>query len=248
MVFLNSCRPASTSFRPLILSLVTTAVDYIYYRMRDALWLFVCCMVAFRQTVLLSTTMKNILFAVSFIVLSIGAESAKAERVCLKSVLKSGRIKNIVRQVADEESCPKRFAEVLNQETLSAAGVVGPQGPVGPKGATGAQGPTGAPGPAGAQGPQGPAGIPGIIIEFAESSFDSDSPKTAIADCPVGYQVIGGFGGVTDSLFSPLNSTVAVSFSGVTAFSNSFRVRAYETSATAANWQVTAFAQCIPLP
>jgi hypothetical protein len=78
-------------------------------------------------------------------------------------------------------------------------GATGPAGPAGPEGATGAAGapgPQGVPGPPGPQGPQGPSGESGAraLADRITVEAESTGESTAIAECPVGYQLLTGGG------------------------------------------------------
>lgn len=165
-----------------------------------------------------------------------------ADKVCLRSILKNGKIKTSTKIVPTGTACPKGYTLILDSKAPEAATLLsGPQGPQGPQGLQGIQGIQGI------QGPQGVPGYAGITLAFGESAVDSNSPKFAYADCPSGTQVIGGHGGVTEGLGQFANQNIAISYATVPVFSNSsFVVRAYETSAVATNWRVNAVALCVP--
>jgi len=176
--------------------------------------------------------------------------SASADTLCLRSTLRKGKIKNSTRTVAGSTKCPKGFTPLLNAPNLVSTsnttsgptiqgekGDTGPQGPQGPQGLQGIQGP---------QGNQGPAGVDGLVIGYGLSISNPDSPKEVDANCPPGYHVIAGFGGVHDATGVPANLPVAISYSSVPIFSNYFKVRAYETSPVGSGWSVIAYALCRP--
>ena len=169
---------------------------------------------------------------------------AYADQVCLKSIIKKGRIKHATKVVAQDSKCPRGYTAILDSKQPEVASLLtGPQGPQGPQGLQGEKGLQGDPG---LQGPQGLPGYMGISLQFGMSTNDSSSPKIAYADCPVGMQVIGGYGGVVEGVGSVANQKVAISFSSVPVFSKSFVVRAYETEAISTSWQIIAVAMCIP--
>lgn len=186
---------------------------------------------------------------------------ALSDTLCLRSTItKKGKIKNSTKTVAGNLKCPRGFIALFSAQQLTSlggdgsVGIQGPAGPQGEQGLTGPQGPTGSQGPQGPQGAQGnqgdpgPAGVDGLFIVSGQSATDSTSPKSAFAECPLGSQVLGGFGGAFDGIGIPFNGPVAISFSSVVPFSRFHSVRAYETTATAANWYVLAFALCRPSP
>jgi len=154
------------------------------------------------------------------------------------------------------------------------AGQAGPQGAQGAQGAQGEPGEQGAQGPAGLSGvggggftlTDGSIGTAAIAdgsitqsklaagaltvsglstqIVVAETADDSTSPKTIAAGCPLGKTVIGGGAAATDQLGIPFNGPVALSFSNAF-IGNSWRGRAYETSATSGTWRLTVYAICM---
>ena len=114
-------------------------------------------------------------------------------------------------------------------------------GPQGPKGEPGSAGPKGDAGAKGDKGDKGDAGAPGLsAIERVEATrvSDSSASKTAYAACPDGKQVISA-GGVTGD-YTGVVALEAIEPLGT----NHVAVRAIETSATAWNWSVTAYALC----
>ncbi len=176
-------------------------------------------------------------FLVFFLLLGMVCSSAaSADKLCLKSVVnKRGKIKHTTKVVPEGSACPKRFVPLLDNEASdSAVAITGPQGP---QGEQGLQGP---------QGLQGTPGYAGITLEFGYSANNSDSPKVAYANCPSGKSVIGGHGGVIEGFGVAANQTIAISYASVPILSNSFAVRAYETTAVGSNWQVVSVAMCVP--
>lgn len=115
--------------------------------------------------------------------------------------------------------------------TLIPAGepIPGPQGPPGPQGE---------PGPVGPQGEQGPPGIVDFVQVSAASANNSNTVKTATAECPDGTKVISGGGSTQNSTGLALfRSSPASGMSGWTA-------SAKETSSFAGTWFVSAVAIC----
>jgi Collagen triple helix repeat (20 copies) len=75
------------------------------------------------------------------------------------------------------------------------AGPQGPQGPAGPRGTTGSRGPTGTTGSRGATGPKGTTGSSGVVGEItvvATVSVTNGTFGSTAANCPAGYEAIGG--------------------------------------------------------
>jgi hypothetical protein len=133
--------------------------------------------------------------------------------------------------------------------TAGAAGPAGPVGPVGPAGPAGVQGPAGPAGPAGVQGPAGTDGDDGVSgwerVVGAVSVTNAASPKTAVANCPAGKNVIGG--GYT---LTAANGAAKLSVtSNWPSDSDSWSVTASEDTAllkaAAGDWSVQAYAICI---
>ena len=140
-----------------------------------------------------------------------------------------------------------------------ATGPAGPQGPAGLSGGSGGGGVTLGPGTVGEEHiADGSITVPklapdlitddllGLVIEYAESANNSNSPKSVYAECPVGTQLVGGGGGPTDGLFIPLSavSSPTTIYNGPT-IGNDWFVSAYEVLGFGSNWQVTAYAICI---
>ena len=207
--------------------------------------------------------MKSLLKSVlllSAAALLLNSTYAFSDTLCLRSTItKKGKVKNSATTAVGSAKCPRGFMALFSAPQLSDVsvdgapgiqGATGPQGPEGPQGSSGpqgAQGPQGPQGSQGAQGIQGPSGGDAIFVASGVSALaDSSSPKTAAAECPVGSTVLIGSGGVYEGLGIPFNGPVAISYSSVVPLSNSHFVRAYETTATGANWQVVAFALCRP--
>ena len=110
--------------------------------------------------------------------------------------------------------------------------------PAGPKGDQGPAGPVGPQGPAGPAGPQGAPGLSDVTTVQSESANNSDAEKLADASCPAGKRIVGGGalligagGFVALDENWPVNATT-------------WRARAFEVNATAANWSVRAYAIC----
>jgi hypothetical protein len=119
-------------------------------------------------------------------------------------------------------------------------GDVGPQGPQGDVGPQGAQGATGPQGPQGATGPQGPAGVSGYESVIVTSATDSNSPKTATANCSVGKTIVGGGAAIGGAGLAGGKIALTESRPG----SGSWIASAMETANEANTWTVTAYALC----
>jgi hypothetical protein len=168
---------------------------------------------------------------------------ARAEQVCIRSVLKNGKIKHKTQIVADGQPCPSTFQPLFSSSSISVSGVQGPPGPQGPQGP---KGNTGATGPQGATGAPGPAGTDDLLVVSPISSQpDSTSPKIVLLDCPSGYVPISGTAGVFSGLGAPYDGPVALSYAGITPV-GSFAARAYETTATSDNWALFVTILCRP--
>lgn len=188
------------------------------------------------------------LFLFTGLALLLGAaEVVSADQLCLRSALRNGKVRHSIVSVPDGALCPRRTVAIVTPQSLQGLVSQGLQGMKGDTGPQGPIGPQGVPGPQGPIGPQGPAGSPGptFTIAFAETDSNSESPKTTIAQCPSGTQVIGGHAGVVVGLGEVANLPVALSYAMVPVFSNGYRARAYETSATASNWWLQVFAICV---
>jgi hypothetical protein len=88
--------------------------------------------------------------------------------------------------------------------------------------------------------------VSGLAVQLvvAETADDSTSPKNIAAGCPLGKTLVGGGGGAYDGLGVPFNGPVALSFSNAF-IGNSWRARAYETTATSGTWRLTVYAYCM---
>lgn len=117
-----------------------------------------------------------------------------------------------------------------------------PEGPVGPPGPAGPAGPTGEQGDAGAPGSDGAPGTSGVERVVISSAFDSASPKSATATCPGGKRVIGSGGGISGGTMD-----VVISEIRPTPTLNAATVSAFEATAVADNWDVSAYAICANL-
>lgn len=100
------------------------------------------------------------------------------------------------------------------------------------------------------QGPKGDKGDPGSpgVSEFqrvnAQSAFNSNTPKTAIATCPAGKRVIGGGAGIVGAG----TSDVVLRASGPNINGVDWAALGVEVNPTAADWYVTAVALCARVP
>ncbi|RIL08428.1 MAG: hypothetical protein DCC75_08950 [Proteobacteria bacterium] len=178
---------------------------------------------------------------ISFALCLLGSvERGFAAQLCLKSVIKKGKIKHRTSIVADNVKCPRGFVQLVSSGQAGAAGI---QGPPGERGDIGPQGPQGSTGP---QGVTGPNGALNLVVVSDLSDSNSVSPKSAAAGCPVGTQYIVGSGGVIEGLGLPHAGPVAITYSGPIIFGNGHQVKAYETSSTSDTWQVLAVAVCRP--
>jgi hypothetical protein len=109
----------------------------------------------------------------------------------------------------------------------------------GATGANGATGPAGAVGATGATGPAGPPGISGYQMVDVYSAFNSTSPKSVSVFCPTGMKAIGGGGVISGSGLAAIDGSVPQSVGGTY-----WVVDAYETTATAASWNIDARVIC----
>ena len=106
-----------------------------------------------------------------------------------------------------------------------------PHGPQGPQGPAGAQGPAG---------PAGPPGVTGLERRDTSTSTDSSSSKSVSATCPSGKRVVGGGARVTGAGAGEVSITESFPDSDGT----KWNAVAVEVNATAATWQLTAYALC----
>jgi hypothetical protein len=177
-----------------------------------------------------TTKLFIIFFAILF-----SSGNVFADKVCLKSSIRKGKIRHSTKVVTSGARCPSGFSSILDSKSPATAALL-----------TGPQGPQGVQGPQGIQGPQGAAG-PEITLAFGTSASDSTSPKHANATCPSGKVVIGGYGGAIEGLGIPTSQKIAISYASVPPFvSNYFRVDGFEAEATSASWQIVAVAMCVP--
>lgn len=94
-------------------------------------------------------------------------------------------------------------------------GPAGPQGPTGPMGPAGATGATGPAGPTGATGPAGPTGpapdlttlLGRTVTVVASTSVTPGNFGVASANCPTGYEVVGGGTDVGNQLLDVITSS-----------------------------------------
>jgi hypothetical protein len=170
--------------------------------------------------------MPIILVCVAFVSTNI----ALADTVCLRSVLKNGKIRNKVRLVAGDASCPRGFTQIVSSS------LPGLQGPQGPQGATGPQGPQGAAADVDQQ----------DFVFVADETADKTSTdlKQLYVSCPSGTRLMSCSGGVETGLGVPATLPVAFSYTGTTRFGDCY-FRAYETTATASNWSIFGYATCV---
>ena len=192
-------------------------------------------------------------------------KSAKSTQIKACYAKKTGDL----RVIKGKKRC-RRSERALKWNKKGPRGARGAAGPVGAQGPAGPTGPTGPQGDAGATGLQGPPGVdgasaavadgsitaaklaPGALtiaglsteIVVAETADDSSSPKNIAAGCPLGKTIVGGGAGAYDGLGIPFDGPVALSFSNAF-IGGSWRARAYETSATAGTWRLTAYAICM---
>ncbi len=158
---------------------------------------------------------------------------AHSASLCLKSVLKNGKITLRKRLVAEGVKCPSGYTSILTTTEVSTVGLQGPQGIQGPPGEQGPPGPVG--------------GFPNLTVVVAESAADSTSAKQAGASCPAGYVGVSGGGGVLEGLYVPAPGPVAIGFSGFTISPTpTWLIRAFETEPYANNWRVWAYVMCRP--
>jgi hypothetical protein len=173
--------------------------------------------------------------ASTIVILCATTSLVRADTVCLKSRLKSGKIINTAKTVAEGASCPAGFTALLS--TSAYEGAQGPQGP------TGATGPTGM---TGVSGSSATVNISSFKLVFGETSDKgSTAEKSVFVACPVGYTTIACHGGIEEGLGVPTNDKIALSYNGTTRFGDCF-FRGYETEPVATNWSVLGFALCVP--
>jgi hypothetical protein len=84
----------------------------------------------------------------------------------------------------------------------------------------------------------------GLISTSDSTAANSTSPKSLSVFCFSGYTVIAGSATIDDGSGSPVDN-VALSGDGLGAFFNGWTARAYETSATPADWRLTVAAICV---
>jgi hypothetical protein len=156
---------------------------------------------------------------------------AVADTVCLKSVLKKGKIRNKVRLVAGDASCPRGFTQIVSSS------LPGLQGPQGPQGATG---------------PQGPQGDAANVdrqdfVFVADETADKTSTDTKqlYITCPSGTELLSCNGGVESGIGVPASVPVAFSYAGINRLGDCY-FRAYETTATSTSWGIFGYATCVP--
>ena len=155
---------------------------------------------------------------------------AVADTVCLRSILKNGKIRNKTRIVAGDASCPRGFTKIVSSS------LPGLQGPVGPQGATGPQGPQGAEANVDQQ--------DFTLVNGETADKTSTDTKQLYVSCPSGTELITCSGGVEGGVGVPAAVPVAFSYSGMTRLGDCY-FRAYETTATASSWSIFGVATCV---
>lgn len=93
-------------------------------------------------------------------------------------------------------------------------------------------------GPKGDKGDPGPPGVSAKQIVTNASASDSSSPKSLVATCPAGTEVLGGGARIDSPSGGPAVSSTR------TQGSNAWFAQAYEVVSTQAAWRLTAFAVC----
>lgn len=97
-------------------------------------------------------------------------EFVVAEKVCIRGKVRGKRVKFVRKIVSSEESCAKKFTEVVDTASL-----VGPTGATGASGADGAQGVSGPSGPSGPSGASGPDGALAIYGDGSQGALTVSS-------------------------------------------------------------------------
>jgi len=190
--------------------------------------------------------------------ISIISPESFADKICLKSVIKKGKIKNSTKTVQNGKACPRGFSVILDtQSPQIATAINGSQGAKGEQGVQGEQGPQGIQGVQGIQGPKGEQGIQGIpgqaggdqiIVVTKVTGPNSISPKSEFLTCPAGYEVLGGNAGLIHQLLTPYDGPVVISLAAPVPnpSADTFQVRAHEITDTADNWGFYITAMCRP--
>ena len=84
-----------------------------------------------------------------------------AEKICLRTTLRAGKISQTVKTIASSAKCAKGYSQIVDTALLTGA--------TGAQGIAGAQGPAGIQGPAGTQGATGAAGAAGTFTSILPS-------------------------------------------------------------------------------
>ena len=84
----------------------------------------------------------------------------------------------------------------------------------------------------------------GLQTALDQSPIDSQSPKTAIANCPAGTSIMSGGAAITDGV-NPLRSVAALSYDGIYPFLNGWYGTAYEPVGTSTSWAIQVIAICM---
>jgi len=152
-------------------------------------------------------------------------------------------------------------------------GAAGPAGATGQRGATGLTGPQGPAGLSGGSGgvTLGPGSVGtqhladgsitaakllpgvltdnllGLVVEYEETANNSASPKSVVAYCPAGTQIVGGGGAPTNGILVPLElPTLATTYSGPPGPASGWQVNATEIGlGLPGNWTLSSYAICI---
>jgi hypothetical protein len=144
---------------------------------------------------------------------------------------KKGKIKNRTVVAQDPNGCPKKYVPLFDSSSLTVSGLQGPKGDKGDKGDVGPQG------------PKGEDATIGLKLVTGSSAHDSSSPKSAVAECPAGYQIISGWGSVETGQ-GQVSNVAVLSYQRPSLFGTSFAVSALEHIATGSDWRVVAYAMC----
>ena len=160
--------------------------------------------------------------------------------VVVKNSIGTKEVRNNSLRSADIRNGQVRSKDVGNGSLLARDMKAGqlPRGPIGPRGIQGV------PGKNGTAGAPGAVGLERVV---ASSPNNSQSGKDATASCPAGKRVIGTAGSLTGEASGDFpNQIQDVLISDIVPSANLkfVTVRGHEVHATAASWQVRAFAIC----
>jgi len=84
----------------------------------------------------------------------------------------------------------------------------------------------------------------GLDYAISQSPVDSQSPKTALANCPSGTTIMSGSAAITDGS-AERKSVAALSYAGLFPFLNGWYATAYEPVGTSTTWAIQVVAICI---